>query len=108
MTEFQDTIALANHVLDRPNADPDGDEAMLARQFLRGLEREDNTARNLRAVEKERDALRAALIPFAAAAGRPDRLVDCMTDQPLPDDAVLGLGVKVSAWKRAIELTGAE
>lgn len=51
--------------------------------------------------------LRAALLPFAAAAGRPGRLLDCMTDSPLPDDAVLGLGVKVSAWKRAIELTGA-
>lgn len=56
---------------------------------------------------KEIAELRAALLSFAAAAGRPGRLVDCMTDQPLPDDAVLGLGVKVSAWKRAAELTGA-
>ena len=52
--------------------------------------------------------LRAALLPFAAAAGRPGRLKDCMTDNPLADDAVLALGVKVAAWKRAIELTGAD
>lgn len=52
--------------------------------------------------------LRAALLPFAAAAGRPGRLTDCMTDNPLADDAVLALGVKVSAWKKAIELTGAD
>jgi len=31
-----------------------------------------------------------------------------MTDNPLADDAVLALGVKVSAWKKAIELTGAD
>lgn len=51
---------------------------------------------------------RAALLPFAAAAGRPGRLTDCMTDNPLPDDAAIGLGVKVAAWKRAIELTSAK
>lgn len=56
---------------------------------------------------KEISELRKALLPFAAAAGRPGRLRDCMTDQPLPDDAVLGLGVKVAAWKRAAELMGA-
>ena len=50
--------------------------------------------------------LRAALLPFAAAAGRLGRLTDCMTDKPLSDDAVLALGVKVSSWKKAIELTG--
>ena len=32
-------IALANRVLDRPGADPDDDLAVLARQFLRALER---------------------------------------------------------------------
>jgi hypothetical protein len=52
--------------------------------------------------------LRAALLPFAAAAGRPGRLTDSMTDQPLPDDVTLALGVKVSAWKNAIDLTGAD
>ena len=51
----------------------------------------------------EIQALRAALLPFAAAAGRPGRLLDSMTDEPLPDDAVLGLGVKVAAWRRAAE-----
>ena len=52
----------------------------------------------------EIQALRAALLPFAAAAGRPGRLLDCMTDEPLPDDAALGLGVKVAAWRRAAEV----
>jgi hypothetical protein len=39
-SEKDDAIALANRVLDeRPSADPDDDLAMLARQFLRALER---------------------------------------------------------------------
>ena len=50
--------------------------------------------------------LHAALLPFATAAGRLGSLTDCMTDKLLSDDVVLALGVKVSAWKRAIELTG--
>lgn len=40
MTEYQETIVLANRILDRPGEDPDSDEAMLARQFLRSTERE--------------------------------------------------------------------
>lgn len=52
--------------------------------------------------------LREALLPFAAAAGRPGRLLDSMTGEPLPDDAVLGLGVRVSAWRKADELMGGE
>ena len=39
----------------------------------------------------EIEQLRAALLPFAAAAGRPGRLLDCMTDRPLEDDKVEGL-----------------
>lgn len=57
-------------------------------------------------VEQTIDDLREALVPFAAAASRPGRMLDCMTDRPLSDDGVLGFGVKVSAWKRAMELTG--
>ena len=37
--EKQRAIVIANAVLDRPNADPDDDLAVLARQFLRALER---------------------------------------------------------------------
>ena len=115
MTEFEETILLANKILDRPSADPDDDLAMLSRQFLRALECiasnkkcNDNMERGLLVAMKERDDLRAALLPFAAGAGRPGGLADPMTGKPLPDDAVLGLGVKLSAWRRAIELTGAE
>ncbi len=39
--EFDDAVALANRVLDRPNADPDDDLALLARQFLRAVEARD-------------------------------------------------------------------
>ncbi len=38
MTELQESIALANKILDRTNADPDDDLAMLSRQFLRSRE----------------------------------------------------------------------
>jgi hypothetical protein len=38
MTELEDTVILANKILDRISADPDDDLAMLSRQFLRGRE----------------------------------------------------------------------
>jgi hypothetical protein len=38
-TEFRDAVVLANLVLDRHSADPDDDLAILARQFLRSIER---------------------------------------------------------------------
>lgn len=38
MTEREETIALANKILERPYADPDDDLAMLSRQFLRQIE----------------------------------------------------------------------
>lgn len=40
MSERDDAIIIANKVLERPFADPDDDLAMLARQFLRALERQ--------------------------------------------------------------------
>jgi hypothetical protein len=39
MTELEQAVLLANKVLDRVNADPDDDLAILARQFLRARER---------------------------------------------------------------------
>lgn len=33
-TEFEQAVALANRVLDKPYIDPDGDICLLARQFL--------------------------------------------------------------------------
>lgn len=38
MDEREHAVRLANHVLDRVNADPDDDLAVLARQFLRARE----------------------------------------------------------------------
>lgn len=38
--EFDHAIKLAHKVLDRPSGDPDDDLAVLARQFLRSVERE--------------------------------------------------------------------
>lgn len=40
MTELDEAIELANRTLDRINADPDDDLAILSRQFLRAIERE--------------------------------------------------------------------
>jgi hypothetical protein len=39
MTEKNEAILLANKILDRVRGDPDDDLAVLARQFLRALER---------------------------------------------------------------------
>ncbi len=38
MTEYDETVQLANRILERPYADPDDDWAMLSRQFLRQVE----------------------------------------------------------------------
>jgi hypothetical protein len=38
--EFDMALKLANDILDRVRDDPDGDLAVLARQFLRSVERE--------------------------------------------------------------------
>ena len=38
-TEADETRTLANRILDRPNADPDDDLAMLSRQLLRADEK---------------------------------------------------------------------
>lgn len=38
-SELRRAIEIADRFLDRPNADPDGDECVLARQFNRLLER---------------------------------------------------------------------
>jgi hypothetical protein len=40
VSELETAIVLANKILDRINADPDHDLAILARQFLRSRERE--------------------------------------------------------------------
>jgi hypothetical protein len=40
MNKFDRAVKLAHAVLDRPSGDPDGDLAVLARQFLRSVERE--------------------------------------------------------------------
>ena len=40
MREFDRAVKLAHAVLDRPSGDPDDDLAVLARQFLRSVERE--------------------------------------------------------------------
>lgn len=39
MTEAEETRHLANRILDRPNADPDDDLAMLSRELLRADEK---------------------------------------------------------------------
>ncbi len=41
MSELDEAKVLAERILDRPNADPDDDVAVLARQLLRALERAD-------------------------------------------------------------------
>ncbi len=45
MTELQEAIAIAKAILERPNADPDDDLAILARQFLRIIEKEKRVER---------------------------------------------------------------
>jgi hypothetical protein len=48
MNEFSHAVTLANRVLDRVNADPDDDLAVLARQFLRAREANANIVERLK------------------------------------------------------------
>lgn len=47
-SEFEDTVRLANAVLDNPHEDPDSDKSMLSRQFLRVVEREAELRKKIR------------------------------------------------------------
>lgn len=58
--------------------------------------------RNARLME-EVGKLHLALLPFAMAASRPGNR---LAMEPLRDDELLPLCVRVGAWKRAMELTG--
>ena len=60
MDEFVEAYKLADRILDRPNADPDGDIAVLARQFQRAVEKIGIcTTRGPTQEEKQRWALMA-------------------------------------------------
>ena len=64
------TVKLANRILDRPSGDPDDDQAVLARQFLRALDEierlnalligeKEKLWPGIRGLREERDALKA-------------------------------------------------
>ncbi len=52
MTEYEETVALANRLLDEPNEDPDDDLRTLSRQFLRQVEKVSALEKNLTAIAK--------------------------------------------------------
>jgi hypothetical protein len=75
MSEAETATAIANIVLDRPYEDPDGDRAILSRQFLRSQERvaaleaeATLLGASLHKQEAEIERLKEALKPFADAA----------------------------------------
>lgn len=51
MTEYEETVLLADRILDRVNADPDDDLAKLARQFRRAVEKSDAEMLRVKACE---------------------------------------------------------
>lgn len=57
--ELTDPVALANRILDRPYEDPDGDIAILARQFLRAREIIDRQKQDIEAVVRGREEFMA-------------------------------------------------
>ena len=56
MTEYEETVQMANRILERPYADPDDDLAMLSRQFLRAVERAESAEKFKRWVHEYIDA----------------------------------------------------
>ena len=75
MTEVEEAKVIANKVLDRVNADPDDDIAVLARQCLRQSEQ----IGRLYKVCNERDALRNTLKNMLAALKGVVRVADRKT-----------------------------
>jgi hypothetical protein len=57
MSEFEEAIVLAERILDTPNKDPDDSESMLARQFLRSVERERRGDPTADLIHSNRDAM---------------------------------------------------
>lgn len=51
VSERDEAIALANRVLDRVNADPDDDLALLSRRFLREIERAEAAEKDARRLD---------------------------------------------------------
>jgi hypothetical protein len=93
------------NLIGEPSAGSHPDEALPRDKSWHGERR--NWEAEVRSLRQNNTEMRQALLPFAAAAGRPGRLLDDVGN-PLPEDAVLGLGVKAFAWRHAITLTGAE
>lgn len=54
MTEREQAIKIAHKLLNKPWMDPDSDECVLARQFLKALEREAEKLRDDEARDSER------------------------------------------------------
>ena len=72
MSELRHAIEIADRILDRPNADPDQDIAVLARQLLRLLETSARLLRNPDMPDRPTylKQLHEAIDPEGAAEGR--------------------------------------
>lgn len=71
ISEFRQAVRIANRVLDRHSADPDDDEAIVARQFLRAIERE----------QERRDADLASYDPYGDLIGsNRDAILEVQTE----------------------------
>jgi hypothetical protein len=68
-------VALAKDWLDRPGIDPDGDKAVLSRQFLRVLDR-------LAAAESQREAWATWIVDHAPLRHRDWACAECDAEYP--------------------------
>jgi len=57
MSEFDRAVKFVNEVLDRPSGDPDDNVAVLARQFLRAVDRDNMNKLNMALDESSRSVL---------------------------------------------------
>ena len=91
LSELRDALMLANLILERVNADPDDDLAMLSRQFLRAVEREHRLMQLIqdiwdgygRTADISVDCLERmeALVTPGTAPTEPPKLVDIDLDE---------------------------
>lgn len=70
LSETINAAAIANRILKRPNANPDSDEAILARQYLRILEKKERIDER----ESDRQEIKALKRELAAKRGAREEL----------------------------------
>lgn len=94
-SEYDDAIKLANTVLDKPFIDPDGDICLLARQFLRLVDKSSANELNDEMVEAARECYRDLVNGTGIASEDMRAILTAALSIPVPACAYCGSEVEL-------------